>query len=291
MNNYIKLARPSHWVKNLFIFTPLFFSGQLGSITNDVKALATFFLFSFAASSIYVLNDIKDVDRDRNHPEKKNRPIASGAVPISSAWIFYFFLSSLALVPAIFFDLGYEYIAGYIVLNILYTFILKHIAIVDITCISIGFVLRVLIGGAVTGIAISKWLILMTFLLSIGLALGKRRSEVIIANNGAKAIRPSLAGYNLEFINLTLVFTVVTSLISYIMYSVSPEVMSQFNSDKLYLSSIFVFLGIMRFIQIAIVEQKSGSPTKILLKDAFIQIVLFLWILFFAVIIYTPWLQ
>lgn len=286
LNSIIKLMRPSHWVKNLFIFLPVFFAGQLKIIITSADLTIAFFTFSLAASAIYIFNDLLDVEKDRQHPQKKNRPIASGVInkplaigtSIILATISFFF-SFLIKIPYI--------IGGYILLNILYTLKLKHIAIVDVSCISIGFVLRVLAGGIVANVLVSKWIIIMTFLLTMFLALGKRRNELLIEKKEEKVIRPALSGYNLEFINLCLICVSVITIIAYILYCMSAEVIERIGTDKIYFTSFFVILGIFRFLQIIIVEKKSGNPTDILLKDRFIQLVLIGWISVFSYLIYA----
>jgi 4-hydroxybenzoate polyprenyltransferase len=284
----IKLIRPKEWSKNVFLLLPAFFATKVSLLWQSVRLLEAFIAFCLAASSIYVLNDIMDVKKDRLHPEKSKRPIASGAIRIEVAVV----VGLVSLVLSLF--LGYEssvnqYIIAYLGVNFLYSIRLKHIPLLDITIISVGFILRVLCGGEASGVFVSKWLILMTFLLSMCLALGKRRDELIVSEHGEKNIRPALVGYNLEFINMGLVFMAVTTVICYIMYSVSEDVVSRLHTDKIYLTSFFVIIGLLRFLQISMVYQKSGSPTNILLKDRFMQWVLVGWALSFSVIIYFRW--
>lgn len=284
----IKLIRPKEWSKNVFLLLPAFFATKVSLLWQSVRLWEAFVAFCLAASSIYVLNDIMDVNKDKLHPEKSKRPIASGALRIEIALSIGLVCLSLSLF------LGYvssvnHYIIAYLGVNILYSIWLKHIPLLDITIISVGFILRVLCGGEASGVFVSKWLILMTFLLSMCLALGKRRDELIVSANGEKNIRPALVGYNLEFINMGLVFMAVTTVICYIMYSVSEDVVTRLQTDKIYLTSFFVIIGLLRFLQISMVYQKSGSPTNILLKDRFMQWVLVGWAISFSVIIYFRW--
>ena len=173
-------------------------------------------------------------------------------------------------------------LGGYFVLNVFYSLKLKHITIVDITIVAIGFVIRVFIGGAVTGILISNWLIIMIFLLALLLAVGKRRDDVIIFENTGDKSRKNIDGYNLQLLNAIVIIITAIIIIAYIMYTISPEVVDR-NGDKLYLTSLFVILGLMRYLQIIFVEGKGGDPTKIFLKDTFIHIVLLGWVASFLV--------
>ena len=277
--------RPSHWVKNLFLFLPIFFAGKLGELFTSFDLWFAFINFSLAASAVYIFNDIRDAEEDRQHPEKKHRPIAAEKISKSIGGTLGFFLLVAAVIFSFFIAIE-EIIIGYILLNIFYTLYLKKIVLLDVSIISIGFVLRVLAGGMVTHTFVSKWIIIMTFLLAMCLAFGKRRDELILANNTKQEIKISLPGYTLEFLNLCLASVSVIIIICYILYGVSPEVIERMGTDKIYLTSFFVILGVFRFLQIVIVEEKSGSPTNILLYDKFLQWVLFGWITSFTYLIY-----
>jgi decaprenyl-phosphate phosphoribosyltransferase len=195
--------------------------------------------------------------------------------------------ASIATGTALLVSLAFFYvIAGYFGLNLLYCVYLKHISLIDISLIAVGFVLRVLAGGIAAQVPISKWLILMTFLLACCLALGKRRDDLLL-DVDKNSLRPSLKGYTLPFIDTSLVVLSVTTIVCYIMYTVSEEVVHRLHSDHIYLTSVFVIIGILRFLQIAIVEQKSGSPTLILLKDTMIQAMIGLWFVAFLVLLYA----
>jgi decaprenyl-phosphate phosphoribosyltransferase len=163
------------------------------------------------------------------------------------------------------------------VTNLLYSFKLKHYAIVDITIIALGFIIRIMVGGVATNIHLSKWLVLMTFLLAVFLALAKRRDDLIILENSGKSLRKSLDGYNLVFVNHSMVFISSVIVVAYIMYTISDEVVLRIKNDYFYITSFFVLLGILRYLQITYVENNSGSPSKILLKDPFTIINLMLW--------------
>ncbi len=290
---FIKLLRPHQWLKNVFVFLPMFFGGSLLDISDLAASVLTFFAFSFAASAIYCFNDIIDVEDDRRHPVKCKRPVASGAVSMSGAKRLMVLMVMLsvavtALLRGTFSVLEVcAVIVFYLILNILYCVKLKQYAIVDVCIVAFGFVLRVLAGGIATDVKLSHWLVLMTFLLTLFLSFAKRRDDVIRMNETGKAPRKNTIRYNLTFINQAITITASVTLVCYIMYTVSPEVTSRFHSEMLYLTSIFVLLGLLRYIQIAVVDKKSGDPTKVMIRDRFTQIVVLLWALTFLILIYV----
>jgi decaprenyl-phosphate phosphoribosyltransferase len=279
----LQLIRPYQWVKNLFIAAPMLFSFKI-TFHNSIAVLLGIMIFSLSASAIYIFNDLYDVKEDRLHPKKKFRPIASGVIPIRLALLFFFILLIISLIFAWLINLCFFYvIVIYLIMNILYTIWFKHIAIVDITIIAIGFILRIFAGAYLINTNVSMWIILVTFWLALFLALAKRRDEYLHFLNGKK-VRKNIEGYNLEIINNGMIMLATITVVAYVMYTVSPEVIKKIGSDKLYLSSIFVVMGIMRYLQITFVFQKSGEPTKILLKDKFLQIVILLWLISFYLI-------
>lgn len=279
--------RPHQYIKNFFVFAPLFFSGMLLNLEAVYNASLAFITFSIAASAIYILNDIKDVKEDRAHPTKKNRPIASDSISILMAWILFLFFLFVALVSAFFISPYLTYVVlFYIVLNIFYSLGLKHVPIVDINTIAVGFVLRIFAGSVVIGVVPSMWIILITFLLALFLALAKRRDDVLLSSQGLQT-RKNIDGYNLEFVNAAMMIMSSVVIVSYIFYTISSEVQSRLQTDYLYLTVIFVIIGIMRYMQITFVENNSGSPTKIVLRDRFLQITILLWAVSFGLIIYS----
>lgn len=288
MKPIIQLLRPHQWIKNLFVFIPAFFAGKAGLIVADHRLAIAFVAFCFAASAVYVLNDLFDVEKDRLHEVKRGRPLATGAVSRANAVILLLILAAAAVGTA--FLVSREFLAvvgGYFAIQVLYSLILKHISIIDISVIAVGFVLRVLSGGIAVDVPVSKWLILMTFLLACCLALGKRRDDLLLDIEDKEALRPSLSGYSLRFIDNCLIVLAGTTMVCYIMYTVSEEVVTRLRSDHIYLTSVFVIIGLLRFLQIAMVEQKSGSPTLILLKDTMIQAMIGLWFVAFFIILYA----
>lgn len=287
MKNFINLLRPWQWTKNLFILLPLFFALQINRLDLLTKAGAAFLAFCFIASAIYILNDWLDLEEDRLHPKKKERPLASEKISKKVAAIAMVIFLSSGLILSYLINIYMLYLVLlYVGLNIVYTIKLKHIPIVDIFIIASGFVIRIFIGGVVTHIKIYPWIVIMTFLLALLLSLAKRRDDVLILLETNDRTRKSIDGYNLAFIDMSMMAMAAITIVAYIMYTMSPEIMLKFRTDKLYFTTFFVILGIMRYMQITLVEKKSGSPTEVLLKDRFLQSTIFCWIITFGILIY-----
>ena len=285
-NQFLKLLRVEHWVKNLFLFIPAFFDARLFEPELLARAVAGFFAFSLVASSVYILNDLVDAPHDRNHPEKKNRPIAAGLIGRRTAIMLSVGLLAAGLGWSAFLTPKLLIISGlYFFQNLLYSFWLKHIALIDISLIGLGFLLRVFAGGAVTGTAVSQWLIVLTFLLAMILGLAKRRGEYLVETRG-HTFRRALEGYNLPFIDVSMVVSSTVAIMAYLMYCFSTEVITRIGSDRVFYTCFFVILGILRYLQLTLVFNRTESPTRVLWRDRFTQIVLFLWIASFAWLLY-----
>lgn len=285
---FFKMVRPHQYIKNLLVFFPLFFAKKITDLTLLQSAVLAFISFCFAASTIYIFNDIRDIEKDKVHPKKKLRPIASGAVSIKAAVITDIIFLVTALAAAFFTSLRTGIIIlTYLVINLFYSLGMKNIAILDIFAVSTGFLLRLLSGteyGAVAGILPSHWIIIMTFLLSLFLAVAKRRDDLVLAESGLD-VRKSISGYSLEFINGVMSIMSAVIIVSYLLYTLDPAVQLYYGSKNIYATAFFVLLGLLRYMQITFVEKKSGSPTDIVYKDKFLQITLLAWgvsFLFFA---------
>ena len=291
MFNYIKLLRPLQWLKNVFVFAPIFFSNNLLKGEYFWPTLVMFASFCLISSSIYCFNDLKDVEADRQHPKKCKRPIASGKVSVMGGYTMMILctIGALALIPlANSVNTPYLYliIIGYWLMNIAYCLKLKQFAILDVSIIAIGFVMRVLIGGVVTDIWISHWLVMMTFLVTLFLAFTKRNDDYRIYEQTGTKPRVSITGYNKTFINEATAIIASVTLVCYIMYTMSPEVIHRLGTRYVYLTSGWVLAGLLRYLQNMIVFGLSGSPTKSLVKDHFVQFCILGWIISFFVIIY-----
>lgn len=290
MKKTLLLIRPQQWIKNGFVLIPMFFGGRLLNADDVIASVVTFFAFSFAASAIYCFNDIVDVDADRRHPVKCHRPIASGAVSVPTAYALMAVLVLLSALLLFFLPQRAGETAGivafYFLLNMAYCIWLKRHAIIDVCTVAFGFVLRILAGGMACDVAVSNWLVLMTFLLALFLSFAKRRDDVLRMNETGEPPRRNTIRYNLTFVNQAITVTGTVTLVCYIMYTVSPEVVSRFHAPYLYLTSIFVLVGLLRYMQLTVVDEVSGDPTKILLRDRFTQAIVVAWIMAFLLIIY-----
>jgi len=293
MYDLIRLLRPLQWFKNVFVLAPLFFSNNLLNQELLWPTLLTFVAFCLVSSSIYCFNDIYDVEADRQHPRKCKRPIASGAVSIRTGYI----VMTVCLVASLLLTLVTSHlylvtyhlsliIAGYWLINVAYCMKLKQYAILDVFLISMGFVLRVLVGGLAADIFVSEWLVLMTFLLALFLAFAKRKDDYRIFEQTGVMPRKSITGYNAQFIDLSVTIVATITIVCYIMYTMSDSVIERMGSRYLYLTSIWVIAGLLRHLQNMLVYQRSGSPTKALVKDHFIQLCIAGWIASFVAIIY-----
>lgn len=285
-----RLIRPKQWIKNTVVLLPIFFGGALLRVEALYAGFITALSFSFISSSIYCLNDIIDLKDDRRHPVKCQRPLASGAISVVQGFIIMASMVILSMITLFLLPDNQMKTAGviffYWVLNIAYCLFLKQHAIIDVCVIAFGFVLRIISGGLATGIGLSKWIVLMTFLLMLFLSFAKRRDDVLRMNETGHAPRKNTSRYNLTFINQAITITASVTLVCYIMYTMSPEVIANFHTSNLYLTSVFVLLGLLRYIQISVVDKKSGDPTKIILNDRFIQLIVLGFGLTFLIIIY-----
>lgn len=288
MRPVLQLIRPSHWIKNLFLLIPIFFAGRLFQLEEVEIILAGIVAFSLVASGIYIINDLKDLQIDKLHPLKKLRPLPSGLITKSTAFILLSILLLCGLTLAAFLDYTFLILLGiYLLMNIGYSFGLKNIPIVDLFIVSLGFLIRIHSGGILSGVAVSHWLSIMIMLLALFLVLAKRRDDLVLQASTHSVIRKTSSSYNLEFINACLTMFAAVIVVAYIMYTVSEEVIQHFNSSYLFITTLFVIAGIMRYLQITLVEQNSGSPTSILVKDKFILVTIALWIISFYIIIYN----
>ena len=292
MMKYLKLLRVEQWVKNLFVFAPLFFSGKITNYNLLLESIFAFVIFCLIASSVYIINDYSDIESDKKHPEKKSRPLANGDISKTSALII---LVILLLLCGSLIYFGQQHfhqsmwkfaviIGFYFFMNLAYTFKLKHVAIIDVTIIAIGFVLRVLAGGYATGIYISQWAILLTFVLALVLAIGKRRGELINAQISGRT-RKALDGYNVQFADIALSISCTLAIVCYLMFTLSPEVQQRFH-PRVFYTVIFVVFAFLRYLQQTLVYNKTESPTKIIYKDHYLQITLILWLASFLLQIY-----
>ena len=290
MKNILTIIRPQQYIKNIFVLLPLFFSGQIINIELIPNALMAFVAFSLSASAVYILNDYKDIKEDRKHPKKKYRPLASGLISknVALSLMTVLLIMGFSLMAIISFN-ALVILSLYIILNIAYSCNLKRIALLDVTIIASGFVLRLFVGSFAYEISLKIWIVVMTFLLALFMALAKRRDDILIFQKSGNKMRKAVTGYNLQLIDGAMIIMASIIIVAYINFTTSPENLAKFQNENLYLTALFVIFGVMRYLQMTFVEKNSGSPTEIILKDKIMQINLVLWILSFIWLIYmTP---
>ena len=281
---YITLLRPTQMVKNLFVFIPMIFGMKLLDFYTFIQTVLVFISFSFVSSAIYILNDFFDRKNDRVHPEKRKRPIADNKVSLKICLFLFLFLIIIGLWLSYIQNIFVFYlIISYVVLNILYSLILKHLAIIDIMCVAFGFIIRLYVGSFATHISLSRWVLIMTFLLALFIAFGKRLDDLLHSDSN---VRQSINGYNLQFVHAGMIILASVMLVAYIMYIFTCSAVSAIDSNYLFVTTIFVLLGVLRYLQLCFVFNKSGSPTTIFWTDRFLQITLLGWILSFVFILY-----
>lgn len=284
---YLKLLRPKDWAKNMFLFIPLFFGGEISNVGKLLHVFYGFIAFCCIASSIYIINDYRDREDDAKHPVKCKRPLASGEVSPAAALVICGILLLVGM------GLAYEVrpkflfvLSIYFAINLAYSLGLKNISILDIMILATGFVLRIKGGSVIAFVPLSEWIIIMVFLLAVFMAIGKRRDDVLLKLSSGTDMRKSIKGYNLDLLNALLALVSAVIIVSYLMYTMSPEVQTRLGTYRLYYTCVFVMAGLMRYLQIIYVGADSGSPTKILYKDRFIQVTLLLWGCSFIAILY-----
>jgi len=281
------------YVKNLFVFLPPFFAGRLTEFQVLGVVAPSFVALCMLASGVYVFNDLRDIEEDGFHPIKSRRPLPSGEVSPGKAKALAagLFLAGFGLAAVESFRIRsgelFLLFGAYVFINVLYTHWLKRFAILDVAIIAVGFVIRVVLGAVSSSVSFSNWILMMTFLLALFLGFGKRRDDLILLEDEAVRIRRSAAGYNLAFLDAAMVMMGSVVVVAYIMYTVSPEVTARFGTQRLYLTTVFVVLGILRYLQITLIDRNSGSPTQILLKDRFLLVVGAGWISSFLLILYV----
>jgi 4-hydroxybenzoate polyprenyltransferase len=278
--NYLKLIRAPQWIKNLFVFVPLLFSKHLFDKEYFLTTLLAFVVFCIASSFIYVINDLIDIEADKAHPVKKHRPLPSGMISKRSALIVAVFLVAVIviLLPQLNEEFQY-FVIAFVLLNILYSFWFKHIVILDVFSIALGFSIRVLAGAVVISVPISSWLILTTMFISLFLGVMKRHSELILVAESQNApSRKVLSQYSLNFADQMATVAAAGVIICYALYTVSERTLSAFETENLIYTTPFVVYGIFRFMYLEYISNKGDNTTKIVFTD--LQIIL-------TVIIYT----
>jgi 4-hydroxybenzoate polyprenyltransferase len=279
--------RPDHWIKNLFIFLPMIFGKKLFTFPVNLKTLNAFFVFSITASAGYLINDAIDFEKDKLHPTKCLRPIASGKISIRKALIISCILGILSFAFSFILNiyLGYIIIA-YLLFSFIYTRILKEIVIIDVFCIGIFFSLRILAGSIIAEVNLSHWIIVMTILLSLFLGFNKRRQELKLVDKGLNLHRRVLDKYSIYFIDQMIIVITSSIVVSYMLYTVDVRTLHEFGTNHLLYSIPFVYYGIFRYLFLIHKQNKGDNPTHILVFDIPMQINLALWLVVCIGVIY-----
>jgi 4-hydroxybenzoate polyprenyltransferase len=287
LNLIIESMRPAQWIKNGLIFMALIFSKSLFEPEAVLKSLLAFFIFSLVSGCVYIINDISDMEMDKEHPLKGKRPIASGRLGVGSAWTFVAATTIVSLTAAFVLNPAFGFItAGYFVFFNLYTFLLKTVPIVDILIVAMGFVIRAVAGGLAIEVEISSWLLLCTMLLALFVVLGKRRHEILLLGDKATSHREVLYEYNTVFLDQMIAVVTASTLVAYSFYTISTETMEKFGTENLKYTIVFVLYGIFRYLYIIYRKEGGGRPEKDILTDIPTLANLLLWGAAVVIILY-----
>jgi 4-hydroxybenzoate polyprenyltransferase len=287
LRDLFQLLRPMQWSKNTVLFAALIFAKHLFVVSDLITVTLGFLAFCGLASGAYVMNDLRDCERDREHPLKSLRPLPSGrvrrgtAMALSVTLVLAGMLAAIALRPA------FGLLAGvYFVLQVAYTFWLKEVVILDVMSIAAGFVIRAVAGGVLIVVPVSPWLIICTFLLALFLGFSKRRHELILLEARATNHRASLKEYSPYFLDQMIAVVTASTVVAYAIYTASPEVRDKLGTDKLYLTIPFVLFGIFRYLYLVHQREEGGNPTQLLLRDQPLLIDVLLWITTATLLLY-----
>lgn len=279
--------RPHQWVKNLFIFAPLLFGRKLTDLSAVGSASVAFAVFCLLASALYIFNDWLDADEDRAHPEKRSRPISSGELPISAAFMLAGILVAAAFSLASL--LGTNFVAIpliYFVLIAAYCLSLKRFIVLDCIVIAVGFVLRVIGGAVAISVVPTHWLIACAFLLALFLAFSKRRQELLTLSSNAVEHRKVLAQYSVAYLEQVNIILIGAAVVSYALYTVAPETVERFGTDALIYGTAFVIYGMLRYLALINNPENGGNPSKMLVRDRPLLITIIVWGLYNVIVIY-----
>ena len=290
-SNLIRSIRPAQWTKNLIVFAGLLFGRRLFNASATLTAIAAFAIFCALSGAMYLVNDVFDRDSDRRHPLKARRPVASGALPVSTALAGAGILAALGLAAALQINARFAVVAGlYLALLALYSARLKHIVIVDVLAIAVGFVLRAAAGAVAVDVEISHWLLVCTILGALFIALAKRRHELTLLAGDATSHRPILDEYSPYLLDQMIAVVTASTLIAYIFYTISPETEQKFGTSWLGLTIPFPLYGIFRYLYLVHQREGGGSPSELLLNDRPLLACVTLWVVAVVLIIYHPFM-
>jgi len=268
MKDFFELIRWNHWVKNVFVLAPLFFSGDYYDISNVAQVLKAFFIFCLVSSCVYIFNDLLDYEADSAHNKKRLRPLPSGRIskPMAVLILSIMFISACLLLYTLRMPINFIYVVSlYALINLVYSTGLKHIPVLELILVSSGFVLRLVGGGEALSIGLSPWIIAATASLSLLITVAKRRSDLVQGSDPEEQ-RASLIGYNVEFLNSLLSILVSVTIVVYVIFSISDYATERYGQFIIF-SSIPVLIGMFRFLQLAIVFERGDFPTELITRD------------------------
>jgi len=284
----LKSMRPYQWTKNLFVFAPLIFSQNILNVPYLFKTVLAFALFCLLSGAVYIWNDLRDIEEDKLHPVKSQRPLASGRLGKTPATAAFVFFSLVGLGCAFLLNLTFFILAlAYLLLQIFYSAWLKHVVILDVLLIAAGFLLRVSAGGVVIMVDISEWLLICTFLLALFIALSKRRHELVLLEEDASSHRPILQEYSPYLLDQMISVVTASTVVAYCLYTISEETVAKFGSSRLIYTVPFVLYGIFRYLYLIHKKGEGGSPEFLILKDKPFLAGILLWIVSAIIILYV----
>lgn len=284
---YLRALRPGQWTKNFFVFAGLIFSLKFFETPLLISVIYAFVIFCLLSSAIYLINDVWDRESDRKHPTKKLRPIAAGKISLLLASGLATLLATVSLTAGFILNYNFALVAlSYFVLMVIYTFFLRNIVILDIFSIAAGFVLRAVAGVVVISVELSPWLVICTILLSLLIAIGKRRHELTTLSGKAAEHRKILEEYNPQLLDQMISAVAGSTVMAYTLYTLWPETIAKFGTHKLIYTIPFVLYGIFRYLYLIYLKEKGGKPEEILLTDIPLLLDIVLWIGSLIFIIY-----
>ncbi|OGC22009.1 hypothetical protein A3J90_08615 [candidate division WOR-1 bacterium RIFOXYC2_FULL_37_10] len=284
----IKTLRPKQWIKNFFLFAGVIFSQNIFNLQLFLKTFFAFVLFCLISSSIYILNDIVDKNKDKAHEEKKSRPIASGELKIIHALLVFFPFVLFSIFFSFYLNTGFGVLVVlYFLLGVIYSLYLKNLVIIDSLSIAGFFLLRVIAGAVVVNVAMSSWFLLCATFLSLFIAFHKRRNEIVLLNNEASAHRKVLDKYSLGFLDQMIAVVTALTIMSYSLYTMSPETVEKFGTTNLIFTIPFVLYGLFRYLYLVHQEKKGGSPTDLVVGDCGLFVNIVLWVVLVFIILYV----
>jgi len=287
LRDLFQILRPTQWAKNAVLFAPIIFAKHLFVAEDLARVLAAFVCFCLVASGAYVMNDLRDCERDRQHPLKCKRPLPAGRIAVRTAQLLLLGLVATGIGGALLLGPAFALItAAYFVLQIAYTFVLKETVILDVMSIATGFVLRAVAGAAVIDVYVSQWLIICTFLLALFLGFAKRRHELVLLEGKATEHREILREYSPYFLDQMISVVTTSTVMAYAIYTLSPEVQQRLGTNQLYLTLPFVLFGIFRYLYLVHQKEEGGNPTWLLLNDRPLLAGVLLWIVTATLLLY-----